>query len=1131
MLCVLTLICSGLTVSAEDLGVPVESTIQDEGSTIEPSDEELEDNTTVSGNEIEGVPATDTVEQTEEDSEVKQDDTSNIEDAEVEQNDMPNIDDTTNSEEVEDTKTDEETIVEEIPESKEPAVEDNEVEEDKEDVGSLDLNETEQQDTEKPNTEEVEQSELEEVSDEEVSSIENIDELGTVSGNTVDEIVDDEYGIEPYEAKPENPIVYQVYKSGNNIVIKANNTSNIPVYSHTISLEFIPENNAVYQRVNLNIPNLYSGKVYSTSRALTSLWNMNYRYWTVVLTDQYGYKYAYTIPVKTSDKDDNSVVLGLHQYTNNRIEVQYANHSKVTKDYKFVMNYDSSMGQIFDDTGSLVESGATIDYGTIDSGKILRKYFSFEPNWDAYGDFVVTAQPVSDGALAKLTIHLIGDKDIQVSLEDRNSKLLIFLQNIGEKLLYDCEYHLEYDSSVVSITVPDGYLNIIGIPPRATVQRSVIYTWKDSSVSSTEVILTDRDGNALGSIILQNPIVPEYEYTVIKELYMADGTKAATIGTIPKKAELGTKIPYTATDEITYEIDNKLITFYLYKVMNENGIITDNPDNNVVTIIYREKVESWLTVRYNLGYRDAPLYDVKKLKDGDDTPSFADANPDPSYIDSTGNPVRPGYEFKGWAPAVAPIVHADTADENGYITYTATWLRITKPSYPYTVIKKYYDKDGNILDTSYNYQQGELDSEIPYDAPEEESISIDGVDRDFYLDEIINENGVITADVDANIVTIIYREKSEVIQSFIYSVDYVYKDLSAQTIDTISEVEEAQVGEEIPFEEDRIIHKDRLYSHNSTDAKSIIVTENNDDNHVTVTYTRDVPVSKLAYLVRYHYLNSVGDEVKLDMEYASADKDTLIPVSKSDRFYNNLLFKFQRVEGEGKVVTEKESDNIVDVYLVTAEEDVPVQYKVVYIYTDADGNVSSTEQSGSATVGDDIKYDVNRTFYEGKLYKFDRIEGATKVTEKISDNVLYVYFNQDRKPETPNVPVEPNKPDTPNKPETPDTPSKPYEPETPNKPSTPNKPDKPNPPSVSNNNIGDTPEQTTPSEPSKQHKPTAITEERKNLVSIPDEGVPLSGSIPQTGDDLGGIIANTIISGLAMIIALFIALSNRRKKS
>ena len=84
---------------------------------------------------------------------------------------------------------------------------------------------------------------------------------------------------------------------------------------------------------------------------------------------------------------------------------------------------------------------------------------------------------------------------------------------------------------------------------------------------------------------------------------------------------------------------------------------------------------------------------------------------------------------------------------------------------------------------------------------------------------------------------------------------------------------------------------------------------------------------------------------------------------------------------------------------------------------------------------------------------------------------------------------------------------------------------------MSNNNIGDTHEQTTPSEPSKQHKPTAITEERKNLVSIPDEGVPLSGSIPQTGDDLGSIIANTIISGLAMIIALFIALSNRRKKS
>lgn len=81
------------------------------------------------------------------------------------------------------------------------------------------------------------------------------------------------------------------------------------------------------------------------------------------------------------------------------------------------------------------------------------------------------------------------------------------------------------------------------------------------------------------------------------------------------------------------------------------------------------KVEDKVT--YTVTYTDGVAGEIvfsdqgyENLKAGDRTPAFV------------GTPKREGYTFMGWSPAVNQVVSSDDADDDGNITYTATWKKL-----------------------------------------------------------------------------------------------------------------------------------------------------------------------------------------------------------------------------------------------------------------------------------------------------------------------------------------------------------------------------------------------------------------------------------------------------------------------
>lgn len=103
------------------------------------------------------------------------------------------------------------------------------------------------------------------------------------------------------------------------------------------------------------------------------------------------------------------------------------------------------------------------------------------------------------------------------------------------------------------------------------------------------------------------------------------------------------------------------------KIYNEGILCWDGGSCNGNTT-----VEAWRT--YTMTYTDGvegeivfPDQGYEGWRAGDRTPEFE------------GYPVREGYEFTGWAPAVNPRVSPDDADEDGEIIYIATWKSISSP--------------------------------------------------------------------------------------------------------------------------------------------------------------------------------------------------------------------------------------------------------------------------------------------------------------------------------------------------------------------------------------------------------------------------------------------------------------------
>ena len=92
------------------------------------------------------------------------------------------------------------------------------------------------------------------------------------------------------------------------------------------------------------------------------------------------------------------------------------------------------------------------------------------------------------------------------------------------------------------------------------------------------------------------------------------------------------------------------------------------PDGKAGAVLYAKwKEDPCFTVNYTDGVEGKIVFadqGYEKLHEGDATPKFV------------GTPTREGYSFMGWSPDVNPVVSADDdADNDGVITYTATWKR------------------------------------------------------------------------------------------------------------------------------------------------------------------------------------------------------------------------------------------------------------------------------------------------------------------------------------------------------------------------------------------------------------------------------------------------------------------------
>ena len=115
----------------------------------------------------------------------------------------------------------------------------------------------------------------------------------------------------------------------------------------------------------------------------------------------------------------------------------------------------------------------------------------------------------------------------------------------------------------------------------------------------------------------------------------------------------------------------------LYALWEEDN---SEPDSTTYTVLYTDGVPD-KTVFADQGFEG--------LIAGAKTPAFEEENGKTETVtDADGKtvvkPIREGYTFMGWAPAINPVVSADDADENGVITYTATWKKDKAPT-QYTV--------------------------------------------------------------------------------------------------------------------------------------------------------------------------------------------------------------------------------------------------------------------------------------------------------------------------------------------------------------------------------------------------------------------------------------------------------------
>lgn len=114
--------------------------------------------------------------------------------------------------------------------------------------------------------------------------------------------------------------------------------------------------------------------------------------------------------------------------------------------------------------------------------------------------------------------------------------------------------------------------------------------------------------------------------------------------------------------------------------------------------------ETLYTVTYTDGVKGEIVFDdqgYEELKAGAPTPHFKVEGKD-------AEPTREGYTFMGWAPAVKDTVDSDMADEDGVITYTATWQKKSLSKFTKELVKTATEAPANVTDITYPDSDGKV---------------------------------------------------------------------------------------------------------------------------------------------------------------------------------------------------------------------------------------------------------------------------------------------------------------------------------------------------------------------------------------------------------------------------------------
>ena len=217
------------------------------------------------------------------------------------------------------------------------------------------------------------------------------------------------------------------------------------------------------------------------------------------------------------------------------------------------------------------------------------------------------------------------------------------------------------------------------------------YTWENLYVNESgkpitytveEIDVAESYEAKVDGMVVTNIYKPMTADKTVKKIWddadNHDGIRPDTVtvnllanGKVVNKAELNSENQWTYTWEDLYvNEDGKSIDYTVEEInINENYTASYSvSQNGTLTVTNTHVPFETYTVTYTDGVDDEEVFKDQvtgDLKAGSKTPAF------------NGTPVRYGYKFAGWSPAVTDTV-------TGNVTYTAQWEKVT-PAEKYTV--------------------------------------------------------------------------------------------------------------------------------------------------------------------------------------------------------------------------------------------------------------------------------------------------------------------------------------------------------------------------------------------------------------------------------------------------------------